>query len=609
MSSSWTIPYTTDTNYTFDSAKIEVSSGTAKLIFIDYVAQTFNQAFAADTGFTYDSAKAEFTGGLVQQIDQRPTDATFGAKLDTTGTANWGDGTLTPHAFNGSIVGGWAELPLNNRLRYNNSGNMDSLDTGTIVFRLRTDYTGTPSSNQRYIEICSAVIKNRITIRHLSVGGTLLVEFYDQNSLQQIATSIGWSPTTGNEYEILISWDLRGVSDFTNVYINKTRNATLSTTGLPCVRDSDVSNQQTQVYAGGAGNIGLAVKDWQYFSTVQENGASYVTDYTATAIPEADYLSSTVELPQFSYPGVGVVQSFDTFTTTDANAPQYVMNDLYWTGSAWASSDGSWAQSNTEADVSTNILALPASDTLNVDVLFNQNNGTQMNCDNLTTTYTGQIYPTDDPTILTNSVVDASEFLTFVNTVIETGSDLIKHVIQVDGQDKWNNAGTVENSNGTYAESNTAAEITAEIADFVTARSLVKIKSFLHSDDGSTYPELDLITITFDASLPDPTLPTKVDVNGFIYDINGPVASLVIQARPYQAGYSSYVSGSGVFHYYKYDTVATTDSDGYFSGYVYMQPTGKYLEFKVGSQSYYTELPDQASVDFSTLTLTLVEYD
>ena len=161
MSSTQIYQYTTSTNYTFDSAKITVSSGTAKLIFIDYEAQTFNEDFANDTDFTYDAAKAEFTGGLVQQIDQRPTDATFGAKLDTSGTANWGDGTLAANTFNGTISGGWAVLGENKRLRYENSGNMDSIDTGTIVFRLRTDYTGTPSSNQRYIELCSAVIENR----------------------------------------------------------------------------------------------------------------------------------------------------------------------------------------------------------------------------------------------------------------------------------------------------------------------------------------------------------------------------------------------------------------------------------------------------------------
>jgi len=60
---------------------------------------------------------------------------------------------------------------------------------------------------------------------------------------------------------------------------------------------------------------------------------------------------------------------------------------------------------------------------------------------------------------------------------------------------------------------------------------------------------------------------------------------------------------------YEWQTIATTNSIGWFSGNIYKQPSQKYWEIKIGKQSYYTELPDQSTVDLSTLTLTLVEED
>ena len=99
-------------------------------------------------------------------------------------------------------------------------------------------------------------------------------------------------------------------------------------------------------------------------------------------------------------------------------------------------------------------------------------------------------------------------------------------------------------------------------------------------------------------------LTTLVRLYGSIYDHNKAVEGVEIKIRPYEAGFCNpAITGTGIFQYYAWVSTETT-FDGYFELDVYKQPTGKKWELKIGVQSYSFELPDQASVDISTLTLT-----
>ena len=213
-------------------------------------------------------------------------------------------------------------------------------------------------------------------------------------------------------------------------------------------------------------------------------------------------------------------------------------------------------------------------------------------------------YSIDDPTVEVNTSFKASDILSFTETSTINGSDNIKHIIPVDGVDKYYSGGLLT-SDGTYSQSNTADEINTNAASFLTTRSSVKLKSFLHSADGGSTPELDLISFTYDSVLPDPSLSTLVELEGFVYLAGIVAASKEIKVRPYLAGFNNV----GIFQMYEWQTIATTNSIGWFSGNIYKQPSQKYWEIKIGKQSYYTELPDQSTVDLSTLTLTLVEED
>ena len=598
MSSTITYPYTTNSNYTFDSDKIEVTNGVARLILEDNASQTFTEDFADDTGFTYDSAKAEFNAGSVQQIET-DNGATFVADFNTDEDANWSSGIGAGTLYDATIEAGVLNMVggTNKWAQYTADGNI-GMNQGCIRFKYKPSYSGEPPANYTLFQGKGSGVTNSFQFYHS--GTYLRVKCRDLTTEFYSGIVSNFDPTAGQTYEIELNYSFAPAGSSVQCFVDGVRSKTAPSTG-------GERTWHNYIYIGadynGNGGMNATVDDLMFFTSKQ-----HTSDYTAGySIESNKYLESKVELPIMTYSGIGAIQEATNFSGTATNAPNYIINDLYYNGSAWASSDGSFIQSTDELDITGAISTLPASDTYNIDVVFQANNTTQMDIGNLVLTYSGQIYPTDNPTILTNSSFFASEIVTFTESKTITGSDEVKYVLSIGGTPKWSNAGTVETSNDTYAESNTETEITTDIADFVTTKHSIKLKAFLHSNDGSTTPELDLNTFAYDAALADAVTPTLVDLNGYIYDMNSPINGEAIKIRPYRCGCSNGSSECGIFQKYEYETIAVTGTDGFFSGNVYVQPEGEYLEVKIGRQSYKTTLPDQDAVDFSTLSLTLVE--
>ncbi len=602
MSSTINFPYTTESNYTYDSDKIEFIAGKASLKLTDKTGETFNEDFASDTDFTYDNTKSEFTGGLVRQIDLVPTDSMFGANYDTDIDGNWGGGVLTGTATGGAAVSGGKLDLVHGDVRYvtyEDSGNFGVEQTGTIRFKCTPNYSGTPSTTMDFFAIryLTTGTRNLIVLRHIVTTGEITLLVYGSNQVPIVSYTNGvWSPTSGVEYEIELNFDV--TSGATRLFIDGVQlGATQTNTGTR----SDTSDFfRIGSNLAGTSVSNFAVDDVLIFSTVQHT-SNYTSGYS---VEDYNYLATKVELPQLVYSGEGNVQAFTSLATTEVGAPREVWNDKYWSGSAWVTSNGSYAQANSKADILTNIATFPASDTLDIDIVFDNSNSTLSSIADLTVTYTGEEYDTNDPVIVTNTTFLGSELLTFSETKTVAGSDMVKYIITVSGQDKWSNAGTVENSDGTYAKSNTAAEITTAISDFVTTRSAIGLKILLHSDDGTTSPNIDINTITYDASLADVSI-TTVDVNGYNYSGASPNNGRIIKYRPYQYGYIS----EGVHQEYVWTTLDTTDSDGYFSGDMPKNPVGTYWEVKMGIKSYLItlETTTATSVDFADLSPTIVE--
>ena len=499
MSLQTIFPFTEPTNYTFDSAKIKVD-GKASLILADLINQHFIQDYSNDIGFTYNSALAEFLAVKVQQKDQRQSDATFGASYNLGINGNWGDGILTGTQVGGATInGGKLDLAYNDLryVDYSALANADSQQTISIKFKYTPNYNGANSTEQSIFCISKAPndAKNMIYFRHrlgTATGQYLVLHIYDQNGvLIQEQVLEFWIAVKNQEYEFEIDFNITTG----NLYFFIDGDMKWSGSIGTGTRDSNIgllrigSNYKQQYTSN------FKIDDFVIFTTIQHT-ANYTPGYT---ISDYLYVENKVDLPQFSYSGLGALQAFAAFTETGSGSPHYILNGKYWDGVAWSVSDGSYSQASSAANVNTNIGSLMAADTLDISIIF-PNSNTLSYVGNTDVNYIGQLIPTDNPTIEINTSIYADKIDDAVEDSTILGSDNIKWVVKV-GTDWYYISGGVPTitDGATYAESNTIAEWSAiwPTWDPIGAAQ-IKFKAFLHSDDGSTTPELDTLTVDYD---------------------------------------------------------------------------------------------------------------
>lgn len=216
------------------------------------------------------------------------------------------------------------------------------------------------------------------------------------------------------------------------------------------------------------------------------------------------------------------------------------------------------------------------------------------------------VYATDNPYADVNSTFVSSDMTSFTSSSSETGSDLVKFAPKAASQYRYVTGGAAADSDGTYSQSSIATDINAVIADILETRATTGLRCFLHSDDGTTTPTLTLVTIVYNTALSAASEPTLLRLEGFIYCTGADCPDSDVSIRPYRRGFIN----EGVFHKYSFETLDTSNADGWFGGDIFLQPAGEYWEIKIGSQRYKFQLPSVAAgtiVDLSTLTLDLVE--
>lgn len=607
MSASLLINYDNPLNFTFDPTKILFGASSVGL----KPSQTdtdYNLPFTNDTGFTYDNTKVEFTGGLLRQKDQRPTSAICGATYTNSIDLNWGNGTLTGTASGGAAVsGGKLVLGTNKYVSYPASGNAALVQKGTIEFKFTPTYSGNPPGIQQFFSIQKAVndYANDIRLRHQTNGTMYLV--IDNSAGVRLIDYLpgGFNPVAGVTYEISVNFDCDTGS--VRIFINGVQlGATGSAIGT---RDSNIGLFRVGTDGASTPSVWLSgsVDDLVLYDSVQRT-ANYTPGYT---VPENTYAANVVTSPEMAKTGVGTLILANSFTTTETNAPRYTIqigrsgNYLYHNGTAWVASNGTYSESNSATQFNAAIASLPVAGEMygQFKIHFTDSNTLQQSIDDLIINlHEESDYDTSNPSLVANDSFKASELINFIEVATKPTGDEIKYLFQIDNVKKWINGSTLETSNGTYAQSNSASEILANIDVILATRSTLKLEIFLHSDDGTTQPELESNTITYDSVLPDPTLANLIELEGFIYDVNGPVANLAVKMRPYQSGRVN----QGVFERYEYIVIATTNAVGWFSASVYLQPATKFLDIKIGKQAYKTALTDLILVDLSDLSFELI---
>jgi len=125
-------------------------------------------------------------------------------------------------------------------------------------------------------------------------------------------------------------------------------------------------------------------------------------------------------------------------------------------------------------------------------------------------------YSIANPSIIIDTGQTADKLETFVATVVEPGSDSVKFSLP----DYWD-GDSWETSDSTFAKSSTATELNANASTLdVSAGTTFFVRAYLHSDDGSTTPDLDTVLLgyNFHNTQADPATCT---IFGFYRNVSG----------------------------------------------------------------------------------------
>lgn len=492
MSFTLSYPFNSESNYVFDSAKIEVTGGLAKLKLINNPGQDFVQNFTNDTGFIYDSNLVEFVGGVMRQKDQRPANSVIAAKFTSSLDANWAADSFvdSSHTANGTPVlsSGKVDCVGSNGLYYSDALIGALSGDWVAKFKYTPHYTSGPATNVNIFALSqTSGSTDQVIIFNSPAGNNLRIS---ANGLS--ASSFGaWSPVAEQEYV----FEVFCASNIVTLWVDGVQIGTGKT--ISPGQGTTANRAWLGAYVNAYNIANASFDDFILYSTAAQD-----ENYT---IPEKTYLASYVTLPEMEYTGVGTLISFDTFTTTESGSPRYTLqiarsgDYLYWNSPAWVVSDNTYAQSTTTADFNTNSTSLDVNGEIygQFRVSFTDSN-TQSSVDTLTASLTAQIYPTDNPTIIPTTSITMEELINYTATTNQAGSDIVKYTLKKGNSFYYYNGSAWVVADDTYVQTNTLAEIQANVTTFTTVGITFKWKAFLHSDDGSTTPDIDIITVEYD---------------------------------------------------------------------------------------------------------------
>ena len=559
MSLQTVYPFNTPANYTYDSDKIEITGGKAKLK-LQHAELPFTEDFADDTGFIYNSDLAEFIGGQVQQ--KSIIEAICGANFNTDiNLEDWSGGVVTGTAYNGAgITSGKLDLSgsVNKYIDFDALNNADMQQTGCIRFKWTPKYSGAGSFQYLFTIVQAAGnANNRIRMYHQSTLLFYVISDSVGGSIVSVAET--FSPVADTEYEIELNFDI--TTGATRLFVDGVQlGSTQTGTGT---RSSNIGLLRLGKDLNGNGNADFLIDDLIIFDSVQHT-SNYTKGYS---VPDYKYSETNIILPEMEHVGDGSILDFISFATTESGSPRYLLqigrsgDYLYWDGAAWSVSDESYNQANDETTFDTNCTSLDVDgEKYGQFMLIFPDSNIQSSVSELTATLNvNNGYPTDNPIIEPGSsqLLDALDNFVVVKTI--TGSDLIKYVLKKGSSYYYHDGSSWVVSDGTYAQSNTEAEIVTNKATFTTSGINFKWVAFLHSDDGSTYPEIDTITVDYSFFEQPESIRTCV-VWGYNYNPDGTPSTETFEIRLNTDGIK-YKSESVV----RYESLTVTpDSNGYW---------------------------------------------
>lgn len=210
------------------------------------------------------------------------------------------------------------------------------------------------------------------------------------------------------------------------------------------------------------------------------------------------------------------------------------------------------------------------------------------------------IYATDNPELVCNATFRHEGLDAFVETKSVAGSDQIKYILKK-GTVKYYWTGSAWGvSDGTYGQSNTAAGIETNKATFTDTAVTTEVIVLIHSDDGSTTPELDQLGIDYDFSGSSPDSIDTCIVWGYQIqsDADPDVETIKIHLVNDAVKYKTNITIT------REDYTVTPDANGYWEIELAetenMDGTQRYA-FAIGDELFEREVPNEISANFYEL--------
>lgn len=305
------------------------------------VTKTF--PFTTPSNYTYDSNLVEITGGVGRLKSLMPVNSAFYASYTNNENGNWGEGTLAGTLTGGATVSGGAlNLSGNAYCQYDDNIIASLIQTGCVRVRFQPHYTGNAPSVQLIFQ-GSASTTNSITLRHNS---NLMQCFVYAGGTAVAILSFGFSAVAETIYELELNFDMNGGNH--RVFLNGTLEDTDTGTGTrgAC---------QTYVRIGDTSGQDMSILDVLCFNTVQHT-SNYTPDWTGISETKYSIANPTIQINDKWY--LEALEGFtETSTLTGSDAITWLhskdLTNLYYSG-GWIASDGSYAQSTSAAITETN---------------------------------------------------------------------------------------------------------------------------------------------------------------------------------------------------------------------------------------------------------------
>ena len=596
------------TEYIFDASKIDVSGGAARLEFLPG-SFSFVSDLNGDAGFIYDNTKIEFTAGVAQQKDVTPQFSVLGVSFDANANPIINEADLNWHKNGGATAGilnGAPTIVGNKLVCVGLQGvyyNRMSAVVETSKFLYTPNYTSGPPQNVNIFTCTNgATNSDRFALTNSPSGNNLRITLNanDSSVVIGVATVIGgtWSPVAGQEYEFEIA--INSTAGSVLLFIDGILYGTL----LPGAWSR--GNAILRYYLGASPEI-YNVAQGSFNNLISFDSLQHSVDYTpGYNISVKIYLASVMDFPQFTHAGLGFVLSLLALTTIQSGSPLYTLSvggaaHVYWDSLAWSVSNGSYSQANDSTTINANInaLVIPSSTlTIDIKVLFDDTN-IQSIIDNLELFHKADAsYILSDPFIIPSNSVLSHKLNQFLPTELVAGLDSITYILRSNNINKYFDGLVWAMSDGTLAQSNDVATIQANLPTFIDQGTLVPIV-LLHSDDGTSTPEIQNIFMDYDffGALPSPE--NVCLVWGFLYnEINQPVVGATVTITPVKYG----IIDDKLIN--RDAKTAVTDNQGYWQiALVETESTQNNWSYKFELPGYESVrvVPDQISVRFNDL--------